>query len=609
VRKLPAAVLGNGSLLASVSASGRLLSLCWPHVDGGQHLGELRLGLRRDSAVRWLDEPPFGWEQEYVPDVTILRTTARADGLQVEVTDLVDPEEPVLLRRVGCPARHGPVLVYCRPELDESRRGLGAYVDSATGALVFYRRDRALALAFCGGGEASCRRVGGEDGLVAAGQVEGTVAAAADADALLVCAFGSAPAEAIARLAAPLSDGWEQLAEARRRHDSARLARAQPADAAGPLYSRSLLVLDLLADRTTGAIVAAPEQDGDFQTSGGYGFVWARDMAYIVLALLAADSRELAVRALRWLPRAQSPEGLWLQRHDTAARLAASWGLHQLDETGAVVFAYEAAWWSLRDEELDGDLWPSARRAAELLASALDDRGLPCSTVDLWEEREGCHAYTAAAVFGGLSAAASMARRHEPELEDELTAAADRVRDGIERHLWSDERGRYLRAIPAASGSLPYPNRGFGSLHEDAAVDVSLLGLAWPFGAVEPLGGRMRRTAAAIDRELVQPDGGVLRYGKDSYAGGNRWVLAALWLGLWHRQSGDDAGLRRAVAHAETVQTELGLLAEQVAADGSPAWVLPLAWSHAMLILAVRPELEAVRARTAAASSAVRVPR
>jgi GH15 family glucan-1,4-alpha-glucosidase len=40
----------------------------------------------------------------------------------------------------------------------------------------------------------------------------------------------------------------------------------------------------------------------------------------------------------------------------------------------------------------------------------------------------------------------------------------------------------------------------------------------------------------------------------------------------------------------------LGLLPEQVAEDGSPAWVVPLGWSHAMLALAARPELAAIAA-------------
>jgi glucoamylase len=63
---------------------------------------------------------------------------------------------------------------------------------------------------------------------------------------------------------------------------------------------------------------------------------------------------------------------------------------------------------------------------------------------------------------------------------------------------------------------------------------------------------------------------------------------------LWHRQVGDPAGHERALDYALSAQTTLGLLPEQVTDDGEPAWVVPLAWSHAMLLLAARPELEAV---------------
>ena len=91
----------------------------------------------------------------------------------------------------------------------------------------------------------------------------------------------------------------------------------------------------------------------------------------------------------------------------------------------------------------------------------------------------------------------------------------------------------------------------------------------------------------------------IVRYAGDTYAGGNRWVLAALWLGLWHRQAGDGAGLDRALDYAVGAQTKLGLLPEQVTEDGEPAWVVPLAWSHAMLLLAARPELAAVTERGA----------
>ncbi len=378
---------------------------------------------------------------------------------------------------------------------------------------------------------------------------------------------------------------FDDVVERRIRFDAERLAGTD----GSPLYRRSLLVFDALSDRETGAVIAAPELDPDCIHSGGYGFVWARDLAFVVLAFLASKQYDLARRALLWFPCAQGSDGLWAQRHHTDGSVAPSWCAHQIDETGTVVFAYDAAWQELRDEALDAELWPSTRRAADFLVAILDDDGVPMSTADLWEEREGRHAYTTAAVAAGLRAAASSAARHEPALASGYADAADRAGAAIDRMFWSDEHGRYLRTLG------------------DPTVDASLLGLAWPFHAVDPRSARMRSTAAAVKRKLGRAGGGICRYERDTYAGGNPWVLAALWLGLWHRQVGDAEGHKRAIAYAEGVATPLGLLAEQVTVNGEPAWVLPLAWSHAMFVLAVRPELEAIRSLERASASPVRV--
>src|SRR2546429_7918276 len=139
-----------------------------------------------------------------------------------------------------------------------------------------------------------------------------------------------------------------------------------------------------------------------------------------------------------------------------------------------------------------------------------------------------------------------MARRHEPHLPDSYEASADVVREAMERELWSDFHGRYLRSLG------------------DPILDVSLLGLAWPFAAVDPGGERMRATVAALQAELGDVEHGVTRYAGDTYAGGNDWVLAALWLGLWCRQGGDTTRLGRSLEYAVRVQTSLRLLPEQV---------------------------------------------
>ena len=556
-------MLGNGALLATLSAHARVEGLFWPNVDRGSHLGELRLGIERDGKLHWLDEEVQA-QQSYLQDTNVLLTRLG----DVELVDLVHELEPVLIRRVS---GQGRLVVQCRPDLDGSTRLIGASVEG--NRVVFYRRDVALAIG----------AFGAEAFSHGFGSAEGGIALPFEGHAVVALAFGASSREAVARLDAALQQDFTDLLASRRRHDAARLDSAAPPPASAPeglvsLYRRTLLVFDLLSDRRTGAVIAAPELDADFEHSGGYGFVWGRDLAFIVLAFLAAGRTDLAARALRWLPSAQEPEGLWLQRHWTDGSLAPSWCKHQLDETGAILFAYEAAWEKLHDERLDAELWPSARRAAEFLLGTIEADGIPCATADLWEEREGRHAFTAAAIYGGLRSAAAMARRHEPQLSESYEATAEVVREAIERELWSDFHGRYLRSIG------------------DPVLDVSLLGLAWPFAAVDPAGERMRATVAALEEELGDVEHGVARYSGDTYAGGNDWVLAALWLGLWCRQVGDTAGLEQSLEYAVRSQTALGLLPEQVTDEGEPAWVVPLAWSHAMLLLATRPELDAISA-------------
>jgi GH15 family glucan-1,4-alpha-glucosidase len=546
----------------------------------------------------------------------VLRTTAEIDGATVEVTDLVTPATPVLARRIRSTASER-LVVRIAPSLDGDDRSGAGFVDPGSGALVFYLREVALAVDLVAPDTAmTLSEANGHgpthDVVVHRAPVEGRLSGAIEQEALVLVAFGATPDEAIARLRRPAEVGFDVLASERAAYDRESIALAAPSTEEGvsALYARSLLVLEQLTDRQTGATIAAPEFDPAFEQSGGYGFVWPRDLGYVVLSFLAAGRGDLAVPALRWLVREQAPEGLWLQRYWTDGSLAPSWGLHQLDETGMVVFAYEAAWRELGDAALDRELWPSARAAADFLCGFVDaETGLPLPSVDLWEQTDGQHSYSAAATYGGLVAAAAMASRHEPALEARYREAAERIRLAIEEHLWSEEHGRYLRSRwvgrsdelgekpPAVfDRGLRYPTRAVRSVdREDARVDSSLLGLCWPFRAVDPASPRMRSTIEAVERELRLSDGGVLRHEDDDYAGGNPWLISTLWLGLAERQGGDLEGLHASVEYALARQTPLGLLPEQVTREGDPAWVVPLGWSHAMLILAARPELALVR--------------
>ncbi len=635
IAHLPSAIVGNGSLLATVSLRGEVEQLWWPQVDAGPHLNELRLALHDGDVLHWLDEEPFVWKQRYLEDASVLVTDAAASALGAEMTDLVRPFEPVLVRVIRARGARR-LVVYVRPQLDDARHGQGCYADLDRGALVFHRHDTVVAVGIDRPHELTCGRMHRgdrysvladcSDGRLEARAVgyravQGALACALeDGDEVtLALTFGSTPEEALGRLDAAFEAGAEALVEERRRHDRERVGSALASASAElePVYRRSLLVFDLVSDRETGGVIAAPEMDPAFGHSGGYGFVWARDLSFTVLSFLACGRADLARAALRWLMRSQEPEGVWLHRHSTKGSLGPSWGLLQIDETGSALFAFQAAYAELADDELDLELWPAARRAAEFLIGFLDqDTGLPLPSIDLWEQHQGQHAFSAAAVFGGLTAAAAMAERHDPARANRFAEAALRVQDGVEKALWSEEHGRYLRgvntgrrdgrgaAVPASYHHdrrfPPGPVRSVDRL--DPWIDASLLGLAWPFRVVDPDSARMRATVEALVGELGTPAGGLRRQARDRYAGGNEWVLTGLWRGLWSRQVEDDAAWRAAVERAKACATPLGLLPEQVLEDNRPGWVLPLTWSHAMFVLAARPELAGLRGPSPAAT-------
>ena len=631
----PGAVLGDGELLATISARGEVEQLWWPHIDRDPTLGELRLVAVGDAGARWLDDPSLTHTQRYVGDASVLATELTGAGLgEVRITDLVATDRPVVVRNVTGLGAGDRLGVFVQPQLGGIVRAGGAYLDPATGVLVCHRRDRVLAIGLDvpATGQVGERQRGQRteaalaDGeLLGGGIVHGHVDGALLADdpvdvATVVIAVASTHEEAIAHVVAVRDAGWGTARAAREAADATLLAEVVPPLTDGPaatLDRRSQLVFSTIADRATGGVLAAPEADPDFERCGGYGFVWARDLAFILLAHLAAGRDDLAVPALRWLVRAQGHDGLWLQRNWTDGSLAPSWGT-QLDETGAVLVAYEQAWQRLGDVELDATLWPSAARAADALLTTLDpETALPAPSMDLWEERVGVHSYTAATAVAGLRAAAAMADRHEPTRAAAWRDAAERVRGGIERHLWSEEHGRFLRSrdvargdadgapTPASYQRLDHPAAPVASVDPvDATVDACLLGLAYPFGVFPADDPRMAATIDAVEQRLTTTDGGLLRYVGDDYLGGNPWVLARLWLGL-ARRAPAAAVVADGVEYAVASRTPTDLLPEQVdASTGAPAWIVPLTWSHAMLTLAVRPDLPGLPTVAATATSA-----
>ena len=344
------------------------------------------------------------------------------------------------------------------------------------------------------------------------------------------------------------------------------------------LYDRTLLVLRQMQD-PGGGIIAAPEFDFEFEHCGGYGYCWGRDAAWISWAMDLCGMHEHSAKFYRYMIRCQSEDGSFLHRHDMDGHPGPSWGLLQPDETGSVLFGLQ------RHLELSGSTDPGQEildmviRAGNWLAdhSGVED-GRPVAGFDLWEEREGIHLYSVAAMAGGLRSGARILEQYGRPVPTSWPAALANLIKLIHSPLFQPEgRHDFARYLDS---------RG----HPELTPDIAQLGVVFPFDVLDQSGAsgeRYNRYLDELGRQLWRPGGGIGRYVGDPYRGGQAWVLTTLWLALAAARAGHMDLARRCWIWIRQVMPDEGLLPEQVDTRGQPSWVMPLTWSHAMFALAL----------------------
>src|SRR5262249_17517111 len=147
--------------------------------------------------------------------------------------------------------------------------------------------------------------------------------------------------------------------------------------------------------------------------------------------------------------RVQEPGGAWLHRHYSSGQLAPSWGLLQIDETGAIMWAMAQHYRMTRSRGFLRDCWDSVERGGQFLAQSIDEEtGLPIPSFDLWEEDICESIYGAAAVTAGFAAAAECAAALGSKSDSRAWAGkAVALRQAILRRLWDPKSKTFLRAV------------------------------------------------------------------------------------------------------------------------------------------------------------------
>jgi glucoamylase len=329
------------------------------------------------------------------------------------------------------------------------------------------------------------------------------------------------------------------------------------------MAARALLDIELLV-QPDGAVAAA--------WYPGWKYAWPRDSSWVAAALAATGHGRAALAVLRFIARVQPRSGVWAARYELSGDGPVRDGRpSELDADGwfpwAVWFWYTVAGRGDRGEL--ATVWPAVRHAAATTVSLLRGGGLPPASMDYWEDSSSSVTIgTAAPLLAGLRAAAALART--------LGRPAD-------ARAWDAAAGLLARAIGASFGATGYQRTPAASSGADAAVTW----LGPPFAAA---GSAVRRAVAVAARRLILPNGGLEPGSAWPGDPGEAWTPETGFFALYDAASGDRAGAARWLAWLAGHRTAYGSLPEQVNAAGQPASVAPLAWTDAIVLLAMTAE-------------------
>ncbi|NLO74668.1 MAG: hypothetical protein GX100_11260 [candidate division WS1 bacterium] len=643
---LPTAAVGNGRTLVTLGGAGEIMSFFYPRLDFAQNVREglpaLYVGDPGHGRLVWTFAQAFTRSQQYLDHSNLAQTTLRLaePPLEVVLEDFCPPRNTALVRAVtvtntGPDHFRGAFLHYFDLRLGEVAGKQAVRWDAQEGYVLQYFRDIVLAVGGTRPEMWRCGRSLDPSGPQSAkqdmldGHLNGQPEDIGQVDFAIGYRLDLPPGvsreihlflgaevnhyRTSRQMREMVKTGYEALRTAAQEDDERwlrrgrlQLATAREVGEPGPdletAYERALLSLRLLVDEASGAVIAAPEFDGTYDRSGGYGYCWPRDASVAAASLREAGYPDYEQRLADWYVENQLPGGHWGQRYWTDGMLAASWALRedflQLDQCAAALLTLCAAAKDSGPQRAEV-LWEAIESGAKPLAERAQE-GWHYQACDLWETYCGRFVYTNAAIATALRAAGKVARqRGQEQLGEQWLRLSRRMQEALLEIYTGEYFPRGLRMDG----------------HVDGSVDTATLGAVAPFPLLDlsdPADReRAERNLETIRARLSQEvDGkvGLRRYEGDGYLNGAIGCVNTLWAALvalklaraWAREDAGRAEGHRRQALADldfclSHATPTGLLPELIGLEpGTPYWAAPHAWASALLVDCVH-ELECLR--------------
>lgn len=637
--------VGNGSLLVAFDPKYQIRDIYFPHVGQENHSEgfPFRFGVWVEGEFSWIFADDWQISLKYLPETLVTDVTLRNErlGLEIKSNDTVASHENIFLRKMRVhnhsqKRREIRIFLHHDFRIYENKVGDTAFYDPRNRALIHYKKHRYFLIntaphfdAFSTGRKAFRDQEGtwrdAEDGnldgaAITEGSVDSTIGvyfslpAEADFEFFYWIAAGTSFKEVSALNTLVLERQPQEYLDYTKNYWRVWVNKNDTdfgdlSDEIIELYKRSLLIIRTQTD-AGGAILAANDSDVAERATDHYSYLWTRDGAFVANALDSAGYVHLSRKFYELCGKIVHEQGYFLQKYNADGTVASGWHASwdkwtkkpqipiQEDETALVLWALWLHYDRYRDIEFIHSLYRKliVRCADFMVSFRHQETGLPAPSWNLWEDRRGIHTFTCASVVAGLRAAANFARLFgEKERAAQYSRAADEITEAMRRHLYSCEKGRFLRGLQFHGDDFYEP---------DLTPDASLFGIFY-FGVFAPDDEMVIKTMLAVEKHLWIPTeiGGVARFENDGYmrvsekVTGNAWFICTLWLAEFRiAVAKKKADLHQALEIMEwTVKRALpsGVLAEQVnPLTGEHVSVSPLTWSHSTFVATVNSYLQ-----------------
>ncbi len=610
------AIIGNKEITASFTKKGELIRLFYPNTDYRQFIDFFHTGIKvNDSSMIYLhDDINNTYKQYYTENTNILNTEILNTYFELKIlqTDFVCSDKNVLIKRYKMKNKNNidlqiNFLIHSGLITNENNQVSGYFKNNT---LFQYMHDYTFAIysnKTINNSQINNNATNIEEGIIGDKDYIGMsndssisfdLGVLKPNEEIEFCIYVNinhgaeiktteAKIEEIKKI-----DYKKELDKTKRywekyvkEHDTIKLPNSNTKymEKIEKIYKRTILLYPLLTNHLTGGISAAIEIDEERTKCGRYSYCWPRDGIFITNALdILGMEKETEKFYKTFCKTTQSKNGMWEQRFYTDGTLAPCWG-YQIDETASVVYGVYNHYEHTNNLKFLKDTLKMCENATKYLKKytqdLLEGKEEEYKSYDLWEENEGIHTYSLAAIFSSFEVMIKIYEKVKPEfkenrlkiekIEKELIILKEylvKIKDYILKNLYDNNKKSFIR-------------------NKDGKIDISLLGLVTPFKVFAPKEKKILNTIEKMDLSIRTYTGGYLRYEGDNYVGGNPWIISSLWMANYYIEAGNKKKARECFEFVVKTATEHGFLAEQIDNSTMQAkWVIGLGWSHAMFI-------------------------